>query len=397
MKILIVEDDPVSRKILEKNLQNTGCELLTAENGIKAWDIILQEKDIRLVLAGWIIPGMTGLELCKKIREANFPKYIYIILLTAKSQKEDIIEGLKIGADDYMTKPFEFDELQVRINAGIRVIQLNSKLREANEVMRNNLESGRTVQQNLLPRELPDLPTIEFAARFYPSLYVSGDIYNVFRLDEKHFGFYNIDVSGHGVPAALFSVGISQRLNNDLYPHALLKIPQGNAPHYQINSPERVARLLDEDDMLGKYDKYFTMVYAVINIESFKVVFYRAGHNLPLLIHPDGSSEYINGGGPPLGLGLPHKEQKNQTLDLSPGDQFIIFSDGINEAGSQKKDSAYGLKRVKTVLSKYSQDSLGASFDRLIEDVKDFQGSEEFTDDISIIGFKLREAGKGAK
>jgi len=96
-------------------------------------------------------------------------------------------------------------------------------------------------------------------------------------------------------------------------------------------------------------------------------------------------------------LGLSHKVQKNQTLDLSPGDQFIIFSDGLNEAGSQKQDSVYGLKRVKTVLSKYPQDSLGASFDRLIEDVKDFQGSEEFTDDISIIGFKLKEAGKGAK
>ena len=397
MKILIVEDDPVSRKILKKNLQNTGCELLTAENGIKAWDIISKDQDIRLVLTDWMMPGMSGLELCKKIRETNFPKYVYIILLTAKSQKEDIIEGLKIGADDYMTKPFEFDELQVRINTGIRFIQLNSKLREANEIMRKNLESGRAVQQSLFPREIPDLPTIEFAARFYPSLYVSGDIYNVFRLDEKHFGFYNIDVSGHGVPAALFSVGISQRLNNDLYPHALLKIPRGNAPHYQINSPERVARLLDEDDMLGKYDKYFTMVYAIINIESFKVDFYRAGHNLPLLIHPDGSSEYIDGGGPPIGLGLPHKEQKNQTLDLSPGNQFIIFSDGINEAGSQKQDSVYGLKRVKTVLSKYSQDSLGTSFDRLIEDVKDFQGSEEFTDDISIIGFKLKEAGKGAK
>jgi sigma-B regulation protein RsbU (phosphoserine phosphatase) len=397
MKILIVEDDPVSRKILKKNLQNTGCELLTAENGIKAWDIISKDQDIRLVLTGWMMPGISGLELCKKIRETNFPKYVYIILLTAKSQKEDIIEGLKIGADDYMTKPFEFDELQVRINTGIRFVQLNSKLREANEIMRKNLESGRTVQQSLLPREIPDLPTIEFAARFYPSLYVSGDIYNVFRLDEKHFGFYNIDVSGHGVPAALFSVGISQRLNNDLYPHALLKIPLGNTPHYQINSPERVARLLDEDDMLGKYDKYFTMVYAIINIESFKVDFYRAGHNLPLLIHPDGSSEYIDGGGPPIGLGLPHEEQKNQILDLSPGDQFIIFSDGINEAGSQKQDSVYGLKRVKTVLSKYSQDSLGTSFDRLIEDVKDFQGSEEFTDDISIIGFKLKEAGKGAK
>jgi sigma-B regulation protein RsbU (phosphoserine phosphatase) len=397
MKILIVEDDPVSRKILKKNLQNTGCELLTAENGIKAWDIISKDQDIRLVLTGWMMPGMSGLELCKKIRETNFPKYVYIILLTAKSQKEDIIEGLKIGADDYMTKPFEFDELQVRINTGIRFVQLNSKLREANEIMRKNLESGRTVQQSLLPREIPDLPTIEFAARFYPSLYVSGDIYNVFRLDEKHFGFYNIDVSGHGVPAALFSVGISQRLNNDLYPHALLKIPLGNTPHYQINSPERVARLLDEDDMLGKYDKYFTMVYAIINIESFKVDFYRAGHNLPLLIHPDGSSEYIDGGGPPIGLGLPHKEQKNQTLDLSPGNQFIIFSDGINEAVSQKQDSVYGFKRVKTVLSKYSQDSLGASFDRLIEDVKEFQGSEEFTDDISIIGFKLKEAGKGAK
>jgi CheY-like chemotaxis protein len=80
MKILIVEDNPASRKILEKNLQNTGCELLTAENGIKAWDIISKDQDIRLVLADWMMPGMTGLELCKKIRETNFPKYVYIRL-----------------------------------------------------------------------------------------------------------------------------------------------------------------------------------------------------------------------------------------------------------------------------------------------------------------------------
>ncbi len=81
MKILIVEDNPVSRKILKKNLQNTGCELLTAENGIKAWDIISKDQDIRLVLTGWMMPGMSGLELCKKIARLWLSKVLEVILL----------------------------------------------------------------------------------------------------------------------------------------------------------------------------------------------------------------------------------------------------------------------------------------------------------------------------
>jgi len=233
---------------------------------------------------------------------------------------------------------------------------------------------------------------MEIAARFIPSAFVSGDIYNIFRLDERHIGLYSIDVSGHGVAAALFSVGLSQKLNSNLQPSSLLKEPISIPPFYRINTPERVISILDEDDMLGKHGRYFTMVYAVVNLEEKALVYCRAGHNRPLLIRADGTSQYLDGGGPPVGLGLGSEDKELQHLSLNEGDSFILFSDGINEAFSRKGKNGYGLKRVEELLTQRRNQSLSESFDNLIDDVKAFHGREEFNDDISIIGFRWRES-----
>lgn len=247
--------------------------------------------------------------------------------------------------------------------------------------------------KNLHPTGFPDVDQMEFAASFVPSAFGSGDIYNIFRLDEKNIGLYNIDVSGHGFAASLFSVSLKQRLDQAPFANSLTRVSKIEAPYCTIPSPQEVARLLDKDDLLGKYGRFFTMVYAVVNIKIGHVSFYRAGHNLPLIVHDCHRSEFIQGGGAPIGLGLGFERNEGQDIRLKPGDQFILFSDGLNDAYSSKTKSRYGLDRLRQVLTDHYVHPLEVSFETLITDVKTFVGEDSVSDDISIIGFKWRGDG----
>lgn len=127
MKILIAEDDPISSRILEKHLKSWGYDLVLARSGEEAWEA-LQDESIRLAILDWMMPAMDGTEICRKIRRRKKYKYTYIILLSAKDRKQDIIDGLSSGADDYMTKPVNFLELRARLQTGKRIIDLEDKL-----------------------------------------------------------------------------------------------------------------------------------------------------------------------------------------------------------------------------------------------------------------------------
>lgn len=130
--ILVVEDDRVSGKILEKLLAKAGYQVVLAGNGREALNL-LGERFLPLVITDWMMPNMDGLELCRAIRQGEYPGYIYLILLTAKDSRKELIEGLEAGADDYMTKPFNHNELLARLNTAWRIIGMESSLRRATE------------------------------------------------------------------------------------------------------------------------------------------------------------------------------------------------------------------------------------------------------------------------
>lgn len=140
MKILVVEDDSITNRMLEKYLADMDFEVLTAFDGRQGWEIFSQE-DVRFVITDWMMPEMNGLELIKKIREANEKIYCYIILLTSKNDKKEIVEGISCGADDYVIKPFHKEELAVRVRAGQRIVELQSELFEANEELKKLSET----------------------------------------------------------------------------------------------------------------------------------------------------------------------------------------------------------------------------------------------------------------
>ena len=136
MKILVADDDPVSLRMIERMLQHIGYDVITADNGRKAADILSAAGGPRLSLIDWMMPQLDGPGLCREIRDRSDDLYTYILLLTAKHSREDVVIGLKAGADDYLTKPFHPAELEARLNTGRRILRLEDKLVEAREEMR---------------------------------------------------------------------------------------------------------------------------------------------------------------------------------------------------------------------------------------------------------------------
>ncbi len=132
MKVLIVDDDATYRRLLTTILVTKGHQVVDAPDGHTAWEM-MQQEPFQFVITDWMMPAMDGPELIQRIRDANFPSYTYIILLTARNARDDVVDGLEAGADDYLTKPFDLGELRARVSIGERILNLETRLREALE------------------------------------------------------------------------------------------------------------------------------------------------------------------------------------------------------------------------------------------------------------------------
>lgn len=136
MKVLIADDDMISRRLLEATLTRWGYEAIVTHDGVEAWNVLQRPTTPSLAILDWMMPGMDGVEVCRRVRQREQEPYIYLLLLTTKGRKEHLIEGLDAGADDYLTKPFDPHELQVRLRAGKRIVTLQAELIEARENLR---------------------------------------------------------------------------------------------------------------------------------------------------------------------------------------------------------------------------------------------------------------------
>lgn len=336
MKILVVEDSEGVQCYLAMLLEQYGYDVVTADDGQQAWKILQQQQDIHLVLTDWMMPNMNGLQLCQTIRQAALSRYIYIILLTGKEGDSVLVQGMEAGADDFLIKPINKNELRVRLNAGRRILELEETLKSAYEQISQDLYSAAKVQNDLLPKP-KTLGNFKFEWLFYPSRFVAGDIFNFFELDEKHIGFYQLDVSGNGLRSALLSFTLYHRITNDPAQAGLLlrKTRGGFTPV----PPEQVVCELNNrfqshvDPML-----YFTIIYGYIHKRTGKIRFTQAGHPNPIyLAHADGHAQLCGNGGFPVGM-LPEMEFETTTLTLKPGDRLFIYSDGVTECANKDNE-----------------------------------------------------------
>jgi len=150
MRVLIAEDDAISRRLLEANLMRIGYDVVTVENGAEAWQALSAEGGPRLAVLDWMMPEMDGAEVCRRVRGEASLRYIYLILLTARGRKEDRAQGFDAGADDYLTKPFDTQDLRARISVGRRILDLQTALTSKVDELEDALHQVKQLQ-GLLP------------------------------------------------------------------------------------------------------------------------------------------------------------------------------------------------------------------------------------------------------
>jgi len=345
-----------------------------AENGLNAAideAIIIGEKPRYQVIFKWRLSNEFPEETITLMQQ-----HLYTGLGLSKA---DIRKLSELDLTDILEKIREQQEI---------LHKQKQQIQQALDKIERDLEAAKEAQMNLLPKGLFGVEEIEFSSRFIPSQYVSGDIYNIFRLDENHLGAYHIDISGHGVPAALFSVSLSQMLNTNISSRNLLKIPASEPPYYKINSPDAVFSMLDEDNSFRQYDIFFTMVYMVINLKKRTINFSRAGHNPPVIIRKNGVVEIPMEGSVPIGWSIPRHDVVCE-LNLDPGDRIYLFSDGITEAFNNEEEQ-FSQERMVSILQSNLSKSVEEGLDILLKELKEFTGTDRFEDDLSIIGLSWK-------
>jgi DNA-binding response OmpR family regulator len=150
MRILVAEDEPTSRRLLESSLARSGYEVVSVPDGNEAWDLLHQNDPPRLAILDWMMPGRDGIEICRELRSEGRPYYVYLLLVTTKARTEDIVSGLEAGADDYLTKPFDPHELRCRIATGERLLNLEGALAAKVKELEEALSHVKQLQ-GLLP------------------------------------------------------------------------------------------------------------------------------------------------------------------------------------------------------------------------------------------------------
>lgn len=395
--VLVVEDDLDSRHILAWHLRQLGCQVLEAADGGEAWSL-LQDGEIQIVITDWIMPGLDGPGLCERIRSITGGRYIYVILITARESKDDVIEGLQRGADDFLGKPFHPGELVARVRAGLRLVAFDRTIQKQNETisvayaqLSRDLTAASALQRSLLPRVTQPygepragLLGLRWDWVFCPSQWLAGDLLNVCRLDEHHIGFFVLDVAGHGVPAAVLSMTLANTITPSPLGRSPLKYPSDQEPYYRLASPSEAVRVLNERFQADPGSlSYFTMIYGVLDCATGLVRLTHAGHPRALR-WPRRQSPYpVGENGFPVGL-LPDAEYGETEFFLEPGDRLVLYSDGLLDCSSPEGES-FGLARLTKSLTDADEMPLCTVMARLERDIRAWHGEKAFEDDLTCL------------
>lgn len=392
-KILVVDDAANIRLGLTTLLKKWGYQVEAAANGREAWEL-LQREPMQFLITDWMMPEMDGLELVTRVRQANWDRYVYIIVLTSMEDSEALVQGMQAGADDYLVKPFKRDELDVRIKAGQRILLLekelekknqdltkaNGKLSMALDTIEADLGAAATMQRDLIPAPQDALGGLNFRWLFEPSAFVGGDTLNYLQLDEERVLFYNLDVAGHGVPSALVSVMLSKILT----PDACREMVNYDSSVEAELSPHLLVTALNEKFQVGFDDgKYFTIILGLYNRNSGVTQLCQAGHPHPLILNRQGKAHFVGDGGMPVGLFLP-VEYESFEIDFHAGDMLFLHSDGITECENRSGEQ-FGPERFSELVEELagnSMDDIIAGIDRR---VREWSDGKEFDDDLSLL------------
>ena len=420
-RILAVDDEIINLQVLVNHLSLYGYSVIKALNGKEAL-IILRDPDERvdIVLLDVMMPRMSGYEVCREIRNLYTASELPIIMLTAKTQLENLVEGLNSGANDYITKPFSSEEVLERIRVHLQLLKANRELKDANEkledysktlelkvalrtrdlreknrLIMDSMHFAQRIQQSILPLEEKISAVFpEYFIIFKPKDIVSGDFYWYEQEGDKIF-IAAVDCTGHGVPGALMAMIGSTILNKlveeqHIYDPALILGYLHKDIRAALKQQQEGVRHIDTAGM----DVCLCMIEKNKTGNRKKIVF--AGAHLPLFIVKNNENAdilEIKGDRKSIGrLQVKADAERKFTqreIRLETGDMIYLTTDGFAHQNNSR-DKKYGKKRLKQLLQRIAPLPVEKQKDELIKKLGNHMGKEEQRDDITLLGIRVR-------
>ncbi len=381
-KILVVDDEPdlelLLRQKFRRRIRSGAIELVFAQNGVEALKQLEAHKNIDMVLSDINMPEMDGLTLLQQLNQLRVD--LRAVIVTAYGDMKNIRTAMNRGAFDFVTKPIDFEDLETTITktlAHLKVMREALESRDELVALRQELGVAAKMQESILPTDFPSDPRYELHAWMTPAREVGGDFYDFFKLENERLGMVVADVSGKGVPAALFMM-VSRTLM------------KGTA----IGQSDPARCLAEVNDLLSESNEesmFVTLFYASLDPESGRLDFANGGHNLPFVVKASGEVEQISSdAGLVLGV-MPEFEFPGGSVQLEPGDVFFLYTDGVTEAMNAGGDE-FGEGELAEVLAECSGSKAADVSRHVVQAVQEHAGDAPQSDDITCMA--LRYLGK---
>jgi sigma-B regulation protein RsbU (phosphoserine phosphatase) len=373
-RVLLVDDAKANLDILVEGLKSDH-KLSLALDGETALQVAARTPP-DLVLLDIVMPGLDGYEVCRRLRENPETAEVPIMFLSSLEEIQNKARGFEVGANDYLTKPFEMLEVKARVRSLLKAKAYTDAVKEQ---IASELRVAREIQMGMLPHDfshLKDAYNISFDAVLEPAREVGGDLYGLCAAGPERLVIFLGDVSGKGIPASMFmvrAVTLARLLSR------------------QIQEPERIlARLNDELAAENPSGMFVTFLCAVFDSRSGRLALANAGHCRPVLLPLGDSPRWVvKGLGTALGF-EPGMTFERTELTLHAGDALILYTDGVTEAFNSVEE-CYGSDRLLADASELRGQSSDAITKALLQKVRTFAGNAPQSDDIAILALTVLE------
>jgi sigma-B regulation protein RsbU (phosphoserine phosphatase) len=391
--ILVVDDVSANLQVLTGMLKDRGYKVRPVPNGPLALTAA-RKSPPDLILLDINMPGMNGYEVCEHLKADKTLAGIPVIFISALNENLDKVKAFATGGVDYLTKPFQMEELHARVETHLKLRRLqieleetNARLTTANSRMSRDLKAAARIQETFLPRELPRVAGANFAWIYRPCDELAGDGLNIIGLGQGKVGLYILDVSGHGVASALLSVALSRLLSPPSEPSSILVRDRDDGDRSEIATPAEVGTRLNRlfpFDMIT--EQFATMVYGIFDAATGEFRYVSAGHPGPIHLPSGADPVILASKGFPIGLAdEPYPER---AIRLGPGDRLYLYSDGVPEA-MDEDGNQFGEDRLLEAISACRSVPLRASVGSLVAQIGLRQQSRAQNDDISIVAIEV--------
>jgi len=369
--ILIVDDTQANLRLLSQLLGQRGYNVRAVTNGARALASV--EAEIPdLILLDIRMPGMDGYQVCQRLKELPQARDIPILFISALDEVEEKMKAFGAGGVDYITKPFQLEEVVARVETHLSLRRLQQSLQEANRRMQRELVLAAQVQASMMRSRLPLLPGWQLAVKLIPAKLTCGDFYDVLYLPGGKTAILIADVVDKGVGAALFMSMSFTLLRTFIQEHP--------------ENPEQVflavnRRILEDIQT----DQFVTAFLGVLDPQTGELVYSNAGHNPPVLFRAanEEAIEFLRRSGPALGV-LEELTWEQRRLRLAPGDVLIFYTDGVTDAENESRDF-YGLERLLKAVRKNMRLPAEALREALLNDLYTFTQEASQMDDIALM------------